>query len=215
MNQKNQNRARRHALRTAGTALAFAGVAFASAAQAGLYPPAAPPDSAFVRVFNDTAQGKLGTQIGDKSVPDPAPLDASGYVFLPPGSYPAKIAGKSETLKLDSKRCYTAAATPDGIETFEQDCFSSQLKSLISVYNLIDGATLTVTAGANGPAVVDGIAAKQSGHREVNPVKASLTVFNGDTKLADAKPVALERGKVYSLFVTGTTSAPVLSWVVN
>ncbi|WP_028079363.1 alginate O-acetyltransferase AlgF [Solimonas soli] len=199
------------------TALAVAafGSLVAGGAQAGLYPPAAPPDSAFVRVFNATSQGRLNAQIGDKTLPDPAPLDASAYVFLPPGSYPAKIAGQSDTLKLDSKRCYTAAATTKGIETFDQDCFSSQLKSLISVYNLIDGTTLTVKAGDNGPAVVDGVAAEKSAHREVNPVKASLAVFNGGSKLADARPMTLERGKVYSLFVTGTTAAPVLTWVVN
>lgn len=201
--------------RSALLAIAAVSGLLGSTAHAGLYPPAAPPDSAFVRVFNGTAQGKLGAQIGDKAVPDPAPLEASAYVFLPPGSYPTKIAGQSETLKLDSKRCYTAAATGKGIATFEQDCFSSQLKSLISVYNLIDGTTLTVKAGDNGTAVVDAVAAAQASHREVNPVKAALAVYNGSSKLADAKPVTLERGKVYSLFVTGTTSAPVLTWVVN
>jgi alginate O-acetyltransferase complex protein AlgF len=40
-------------------------------------------------------------------------------------------------------------------------------------------------------------------------------VFNGGTKLAEAKPVTLERGKVFSLFVTGSVAAPVLTWVVN
>ena len=63
--------------------------------------------------------------------------------------------------------------------------------------------------------MVDGVAANSAGHRQVNPVKANLAVFNGTTKLADAKPVALERGKVYSLFVTGSASAPVLTWVIN
>jgi len=197
--------------------LLVAGVAVTIAlpARAGLYPPAAPPDSAFVRVFNDTPQGKLNAQIGDKSLPDAAPLDASGYVFLPPGKYEAKIGGKTGNVALDSKRCYTAALTPTDIKLFDQECFSSQLKSLISVYNLVDGTTLTVKAGENGPAVVDGVAASDSGHREVNPVKASLVVFNGDTRLGAARPVTLERGKVYSLFVTGTTASPVLTWVIN
>jgi alginate O-acetyltransferase complex protein AlgF len=184
-------------------------------AHAGLYPPAAPPDSAFIRVFNDTTQGKLDAQLGGKRVPDAAPMDASSYVFLPPGQYDATIGGKSDQLSLATRRCYTAALTPSAIKLFDQACFSSQLKSLISVFNLVDGTTLTVKAGETGPAVVDGVAANDSGHREVNPVKASLVVFNGDTRLAAAKPVTLERGKVYSLFVTGTTAAPVLTWVIN
>ncbi|MDB5970732.1 MAG: algF [Hydrocarboniphaga sp.] len=184
-------------------------------ADAGLYPPAAPPDSAFVRVFNATPQGRLKATIGDHAIPDAAPMDASSYVFLPPGSYPAKISGAEKTVSLDSKRCYTAAAEPGAIQLFDQDCFNSQLKSLVSVYNLIDGATLSVKVGENGPAVIDGVAANTAGHREVNPVKADLVVYNGGTKLAQAKPVTLERGKVFSLFVTGSVAAPVLTWVVN
>src|SRR3546814_3845045 len=150
------------------------------------------------------SQGRLDAQLGDKKVPDAAPMDASAYVFMPPGQYDAKIGGKQDKLSLAAKRCYTAALTPAAIKLFDQECFSSQLKSLISVYNLVDGTTLTVKAGDSGPAVVDGIKANDSGHREVNPVKASLVVFNGDTRLAAAKPMTLERGKVYSLFVTGT-----------
>ncbi|NKF22428.1 alginate O-acetyltransferase AlgF [Solimonas marina] len=195
--------------------LATTAAAVALQAHAGLYPPAAPPDSAFVRVFNDTTQSNVKSQVGDKSVPEAQPMDASGYVFLPPGSYKAQIGSQSDSVALASKRCYTAALTPSDIKLFDQECFNSQLKSLISVYNLIDGTTLTVKVGDSGPAVVDGVAADKSGHREVNPVKASLVVFNGGSKLAAAKPMMLERGKVYSLFVTGTTSSPVLTWVVN
>lgn len=206
-------------IRTAGVWGARIGaglLAYASlAAHAGLYPPAAPPDSAFVRVFNASAQPRLNARIGDKAMPDAAPQYASAYVFLPPGSYPAKIGGSEQTLNLASKRCYTAAASAAAIELFDQDCFNSQLKSLVSVYNLIDGSTLSVKVGANGPAVVDGVAAHAAAHREVNPVKAELAVFNGSTALAQAKPVTLERGKAYSLFVSGTLEAPVLTWVVN
>src|SRR3546814_1038344 len=104
-------------------------------------------------------------------------MDASAYVFMPPGQYDAKIGGRQDKLSLAAKRCYTAALTPAAIKLFDQECFSSQLKSLISVYNLVDGTTLTVKAGDSGPAVVDGIKANDSGHREVNPVKASLVVF--------------------------------------
>lgn len=202
-------------LHTLALPLGAAALFATATAGAGLYPPAAPPDSAFVRVYNDTPQGKLGAQIGDKSVPDPAPNDASAYVYVAPGQQPAKIAGKSQSLSLESKRCYTAAAKNDGVHLIDQDCFNSQLKALISVYNLIDGATLSVKAGDNGPAVVDGVASNDVGQREVNPVKANLAVFNGATKLADAKPVNLERGKAYSLFVSGSAASPVLTWVVN
>ena len=199
--------------RSAFAALALAG--FATTASAGLYPPAAPPGSAFVRVFNGTTQPKISAQIGDKNVGDTAALEASPYIFLAPGTYTAKIGSASSSVPLQGSKCYTAALEPSGVHLFEQDCFNSQLKALVSVFNLVDGATVSLKTADGGQGVVENVAANASGHREVNPVKASLAVYDGATKLADAKPVALERGKTFSLFVTGSTAQPVLIWSVN
>jgi len=189
---------------------------FVVSASAGLYPPAAPPGSAFVRVFNGTTQPKIAAQIGDKSVGDTSALEASSYVFLAPGSYPAKIGGASQSLTLQGSRCYTAALeNASSVHLFEQECFNSQLKALLSVFNLIDGTTLSLKTADGSQAVIDNVAAEASGHREVNAVKVNLAVYNGATKLADAKPIALERGKTFSLFVTGSANQPVLIWSVN
>ena len=193
----------------------IATVALVDVADAGLYPRAAPPGSAYVRVFNASNNPHLQAKIGDKQIPDTPPLDASTYEFVPPGEHPSTIGNTDQKVKLDSNRCYTLAVTPAGVQKFEQDCFSSQLKSLLSVYNLIDGTHLSLRMADNGTKVIDGVASGAAAHREVNPAKASLAVFNGDTKIADAKPVQLERGKAFSLFVTGTTDQPQLIWVVN
>ena len=182
---------------------------------AGLYPPAAPPGSAFIRVFNASNQPSVTAQVGTKNIPGTAALQASSYVFLAPGAYPLKVGGASDQVSLQGSRCYTAALGSDGkLHLFDEDCFNSQLKSLIEVYNLIDGTQLSVHT-ADGASVIDHVAAGRAGQREVNPVKASLAVYDGTTKLADAKPLTLERGKTYSLFVTGTRSAPVLIWVTG
>jgi alginate O-acetyltransferase complex protein AlgF len=187
---------------------------FATTASAGLYPPAAPPGSAFIRVFNGTTQPKVSAQIGDKNVGDTPSLEASPYVFLAPGSYKAKIGSATADVPLQGSKCYTAALEQSGVHLFEQDCFNSQLKALVSVFNLVDGSVSLKTADGS-QAVVDEVAANKSGHREVNPVKANLALYSGATKLADAKPMTLERGKTFSLFVTGSASQPVLIWSVN
>lgn len=184
-------------------------------AHAGLYPPAAPPGSAFIRVFNDSAQPKIPATIGGKTVPDIATLDASGYIFLPPGTQPAKIGPAEQSLELKPSRCYTAALIGTSVKLFDQDCFNSQLKAMVSVYNLIDGTSLSLKTADGATTLVDNVAAQSAGHREVNAIKASLAVFDGATKLADAKPTTLERGKAFSLFVTGSSAQPVLIWVVN
>jgi alginate O-acetyltransferase complex protein AlgF len=185
------------------------------AANAGLYPPAAPPGSAFIRVFNGTNQARIPAQVGDKNLGDVSALDASAYVFLAPGSYPLKAGSASQNVTLQGAHCYTAAVENDGVHLFDQDCFNSQLKASVSLYNLLDGTFLSLKTADGNTAVVDGVAANAAGHREVNPVKVNLTVFNGASKVADAKPVALERGKAFSLFVTGSASEPMLIWITN
>src|SRR5438445_11967705 len=115
---------------------ALCAAALASTADAGLYPRAAPPGSAYVRVFNGTGQPKAA-KIGDKAIPETQPMNASDYVFLDPGNYPANLGGTQESVTLDKSRCYTLALSTDGIHKFDQDCFNSQLKSLLSVFNLI------------------------------------------------------------------------------
>lgn len=185
----------------------------AAVATAGLYPPAAPPGSAFVRVFNATSQPKVTAQVGSKSLGDVAALEASSYAFLPPGQYPVKIGDVSENATLQGAHCYTAALGSDSkLHQFDQPCFNSQLKALVAIYNLIDGTTLSLRT-TDGTTVVDSVAPNASGQREVNPIKADLVVYDGANKLADAKPVMLMRGGTYSLFVIGTRSSPVLIWV--
>jgi alginate O-acetyltransferase complex protein AlgF len=196
------------------TLAAFVLVLSATSASAGLYPPAAPPGSAFIRVFNATTQPKVPAQIGDKSLGDTPSLEASPYIFLPPGSYKAKIGTASADVPLQGSKCYTAALEESGVHLFEQDCFNSQLKALVSVFNLGEKPVSLKTADGS-QAVVEDVAANKSGHREVNPVKASLALYSGETKVADVKPMTLERGKTFSLFVTGSATQPVLIWSVN
>jgi len=184
-------------------------------AEAGLYPPAAPPGSAFIRVFNGTSQAKVTGQAGDRTIGDAAALDASAYIFLPPGSYSVKIGGSSKDVSLQGSHCYTAALESDGVHLFDQACFNSQLKALVSTFNLIGDGPLSLRTADGSMAVIDDIATDSSGQREVNPVKVDLAVYKGSTRLADAKPLTLERGKVFSLFVTGSAAEPVLIWIIS
>ncbi|HEY9133178.1 MAG TPA: alginate O-acetyltransferase AlgF [Dyella sp.] len=212
MSQANSERTSRTRLvmQSVAAALLFGGAATVTA---GLYPPAAPPGSAFIRAFNGTSQPKITAQVGSKTLGDVPALEASAYAFLPPGQYPLKIGSATDNANLQGAHCYTAALGSDNkLHQFDEPCFNSQLKALVSIYNMIDGTTLSLKT-TDGTAVVENVAANASGQREVNPIKANLAVFDGSSKLADAKPVTLMRGSTYSLFVTGTRSNPVLIWV--
>jgi len=200
----------RHLTRAAVAAMLLGSAGLATA---GLYPPAAPPGSAFIRVFNASNQPKVTAQVGSKSLGDVSAMEASSYTFLPPGQYPVKIGDASDNATLQGSHCYTAAIGADSkVRQFDQQCFNSQLKALVEIYNMIDGTTLSLKT-TDGATVVDSVAANAAGQREVNPIKANLVVYDGSNKLADAKPVTLTRGGTYSLFVMGTRSSPVLIWV--
>ncbi|MNC70719.1 Alginate O-acetyl transferase AlgF [compost metagenome] len=61
--------------------------------------------------------------------------------------------------------------------------------------------------------MVKPVAAKARGEREINPVKVSLALYEGDKKVSDLKPVALERGEAAVLYVTGSGSNLSPVWV--
>ena len=107
-------------MKTTTTLLAAALLAALVPAQAragdeGVYGPVAPPNSAFVRVFNATAQPELQARIADKTMDEIPAYGASEFVFLPPGKYTLTVGAASQPVTLQANKFYTAAlegATP-------------------------------------------------------------------------------------------------------
>jgi len=186
----------------------------AGAGDEGVYGPAAPPNSAFLRVFNATPQGSAEAHVADKIIADIPDFGASEFVFLPPGAHTLTVAGKSLPVTLDRNRYYTAALTTDGIRLIDNERFTNRLKSLVILYNLTDSPALNLRA-SDGRAVVEPVSPSKAGSREVNAVKVNLDLYDGDQKISAVKPVTLERGKAFSLFVTGSKSNPASIWAVN
>ena len=186
----------------------------AHAGDEGVYGPAAPRDAAFIRVFNATAQADLEARIGDKVLGEVPAFGASEFVFLPAGKYTLTAGGASQALALKPGRYYTAALRGGQFRLLDNDRYSNRLKALVIVYNLVDGTTLSLKT-ADGRGVVENVAANSFGTREVNAVKVNLALFDGAKKVTDVKPMNLERGRAFSLFVAGNREQPVAAWVVN
>ena len=74
--------------------------------------------------------------------------------------------------------------------------------ALLRAQNLTDSTLSLKTADGKTDVVAD-VKPDGRGDREINPVKVGLALFDGERKVADLKPVTLERGEVVSLFVTG------------
>ncbi|CAI8748164.1 MULTISPECIES: alginate O-acetyltransferase AlgF [Pseudomonas] len=185
---------------------AFAG------ADAALYGPTAPKGSTFVRIYNASAQ-PVSASVGNTQINAVAAQGSSDFSFMPQGDYSAKVGSQSLPVKLAADHYYTLVNNASGQpQLIEEPPFRNKQKSLVRVQNLSDQA-LTLKTADGKTEVVKPVAAKARGEREINPVKVSLALYEGDKKVSDLKPVALERGEAAVLYVTGSGSNLSPVWV--
>jgi alginate O-acetyltransferase complex protein AlgF len=188
------------------------GALHAQAGDGALYAPNAPKGSAFVRAYN-AGNSELSVSVGNTELSDIAPLGSSDFSYLPAGSYSAKVGSSTLPVKLDANRYYTLVDQPGSEpKLVSEAAFTNKQKAMLRVQNLSD-STLSLKTADGKAAVVDKVAPDGNGEREVNPVKISLALFDGDRKISDLKPVALARGEVVSLYITGKGSQLSPVWV--
>jgi alginate O-acetyltransferase complex protein AlgF len=192
--------------------LGFVSLSAFAGGDAALYGPTAPKGSTFVRVYN-ASNSEITASVGNTSLNDIGPLASSDFGFMPQGDYTAKIGSQSLPVKLASDHYYTIVNNTSGApQLVEEPPFKNKQKSLVRVQNLSD-KSLTLKTADGKTDVVKAVAAKGTGEREINPVKVSFALFDGDKKVSDLKPVALERGEAAVLYVTGSGSSLSPVWV--
>lgn len=179
-----------------------------------LYAAAPPPDSAFVRVTNGTAVAGVSARIGVQPLPGLPPFTSSNYVFLQPGDVEVELAGHQKSFTFEASHYYTVAHTVDGLKLFDLKGFSSQLKSMVVLFNLLPDATLSLKTADGKTTVFADVGPYAAVQREINPLTVQLALFRGDSKLIDVPPKAFERGQPSTLVIAGSSSAPNLTWEV-
>ncbi|KJU76538.1 alginate O-acetyltransferase AlgF [Ectopseudomonas chengduensis] len=196
-----QTTLRRFTLGACALALGL-GMLQAQADDGALYGPKAPKGSAFVRAYN-ASSAELDVSVGQTQLKQISPLGSSDFKFLPAGSYQAQVGNAQMAVDLQAARYYTLVSqTGAEPRLVEEPPFTSRQKALLRVQNLTD-STLSLKTADGKTAVVADVKPDGRGDREINPVKVGLALFEGERKVADLKPVTLERGEVVSLFVTG------------
>ncbi len=179
---------------------------------AALYGPVAPKGSSFVRIFNASPQ-QVSATVGSTALDDVPPQGSSDFSFMPQGDYSAKVGSQNLSVKLAADHYYTLVNSASGQpQLIEEPPFKNKQKSLVRVQNLTD-KTLTLKTADGKTDVVKAVSAKGRGEREINPVKVSFALFDGDKKISDLKPVALERGEAAVLYVTGSGASVSPTWV--
>jgi alginate O-acetyltransferase complex protein AlgF len=183
------------------------------AVHAQLYAKEAPPGSTFIHVFNATPNAGVSVGIGAKALPPLLPYSASDYIFLPPGEHVVQVGSQQKSFKLEGNRYYTVSADAAGLRLFELSEPLTRLKAILTLFNLLPGTTLALKTADGATSVLDAVAPNTSAQRAINPLTLSLALFSGEQKIASVPPITLVRGRSFSVFVSGSTTSPVL--VVN
>jgi alginate O-acetyltransferase complex protein AlgF len=162
----------------------------------GLYDPAPPADSAFVRVLNVTT----GT-LGGKAVTASSGA-ASAYVVIPQGSFDAKLGALSGKLTAVAGKFYSVFTSGGTLTVLTDQAADNRAKALLTIYNLSKRPTIDLKTADGKTSVISGVKPGSSGSRAVNGVTVDLAAFAGSTALGTLKGVKLERGSAYALVLT-------------
>ncbi|APO84246.1 Alginate O-acetyl transferase AlgF [compost metagenome] len=199
---------------TLAAGLSLASMQAFAGADAALYGPSAPKGSTFVRLYNASG-APAAASVGNTQIKQVGAQASSDFSFLPGGDYTAQVGGKSVPVKLAADKYYTLVNSASGNpQLIEEPPFKNKQKALVRVQNLSD-QQLTLKTADGKTEVVKPVAANGRGEREINPVKVNLALYQGDKKVGDVKPVALERGEAAVLYVTGSGNALSPVWVTR
>ncbi|WP_248917361.1 alginate O-acetyltransferase AlgF [Pseudomonas entomophila] len=199
---------------TLAAGLSLASLQAFAGADAALYGPSAPKGSTFVRLYN-ASSAPAAASVGNTQIKQVGAQASSDFSFLPGGDYTAQVGGKSVPVKLAADKYYTLVNSSGGNpQLIEEPPFKNKQKALVRVQNLSDQPLSLKTADGKTE-VVQPVAAKGRGEREINPVKVNLALYAGDKKVGDVKPVALARGEAAVLYVTGSGGSLSPVWVTR
>ena len=175
--------------------LSLLATATAFAQDTGLYAPAPPANSAFVRVLNVPA-----ATLGSSAVT--ADKAASPYVIIPQGTFNAKVGAVSGPLKVEAGKFYSVVSSGGKLALLTDQAADNRAKALLTVYNLSKAPSLDLKTADGKTTVVKDVKPGSSGSRAVNGITVDLAAFAGTKSLGTVKGVKLERGNAYALVVT-------------
>jgi len=175
----------------------------------GLYAPAPPANSAFIRVINSSS-ASLNATVGGKAASAPK-AGISTYMVVAQGTVVAKSGNTSVILPVSAGKFYSAVWNGKTFKLLSDMSADDRAKALLTVYNLSTAASLDLKTADGKLSVVSSVKPGESGNRAVNGITVDLAAMNGTKVLATFKGVALERGNAYAIVVTDTSSSLTVS----
>jgi len=167
----------------------------------GLYDPIPPEGSAFVRFVSlDEADGSKEATLNDKTLEFVRFKDVSSYFVMPGGPVATKIGKVKKDFSVEPGNFYTVVLSKNqDLQIYEDQKNDNQAKAQIIYYNFSPNSNLSLKTNDGKVEIVPPIASGKQGAKQINPVKVSLAVYNGDKMVKDLGSVSLERGHSYSV----------------
>jgi len=192
------------------TVAALSGLCATSAAAAGLYAAAPPPNSVYVRIV--AAADVTQASVGVKRL-SAASGAASPYVVLPAGDAVVAAGSAKAAKPFAGGKYYSVVLGPGGrINVLEDPLMTSHVKATISFYNLTARPNLELRTADGKAVVVAATAPGKEGSRQVNGATAAFGVFGGGVSLAATAPQAIVRGVNYSAVATESAGKVRVVW---
>ena len=167
----------------------------------GLYDPAPPEGSAFVRFINASgAEGAEKSGANGKGYMRLKNREISPYFVVKQGTADVSFGALKHSFEVKAGKFYTVVWAED-LSIIEDETNDNRAKSQILFYNLSARETLTLKTSDGSVAIVENVGKGMSGVRQINPVKIEAAVYEGDTKITDIEPLSLERGMAYSAII--------------
>lgn len=176
--------------------------AAALADDAGLYDPAPPANSAFVRLVDATLEAEGAGTVGG------TPLDLSGdgvsaFVVVPAGSHDVAYGGASGTAEFVAGNYYTVVFNEPGTGgpvVIKDEVLTNPAKAGLHFYNLTGEAGLSLKAVKQNVAVFENVGPGEMKFRPVGAVDVDLAVAAPSGTL-DVGSIKLERRAAKSVMV--------------
>jgi alginate O-acetyltransferase complex protein AlgF len=184
------------------SALAFSFIPAAYAnMDSGLYDPAPPEGSAFVRFLSErNAAGSQEAKANGKSYDYLSYKDITSYFVIPHGTVNASVGTATSAFTADEGEFYTIVYTDTGALNVKTDPKNeNSAKSQIIFYNLGNSSNYSLKTADGKVEIIPPLPTGETGEREINAVKVDLAVFDGANKIKDLGTISLERAKSYTL----------------
>ncbi|MDR8013746.1 alginate O-acetyltransferase AlgF [Ectopseudomonas guguanensis] len=166
-------------------------------ANADLYDPVAPANSAFVRVLN-LSERNIEVTLSGKNKPQVVTSGQfGGYRFVAPGKQRIAVANQAVEHELKANTASTVIYRDGQLLLIADQFVNEPRKAQIAFYNFTDKpAALKTLDGQH--VVVDTIQRDQTGSRMVNELKIAFAAYADNQQLIGFDELFLKKGRSYS-----------------